>query len=330
MPFVSRTRCRDTAVQRKFTRARSGTCEQTGSSGLRTRSEHAVPIAPNKISNGRAHYRRRCLSATGINIVSVEPKRSLARSLRIPSVNAANNAVISFSASLAVAPGCKRPTAVGSTSSHLADRVLLEPRVACDLNCSSRSAGSGKSKSAGMMPTTVVGMLSRLIDCPTMFGFPPKRRCHNAVTKYARRCCCPVCLPARVKVRPMQWLAAQYVEVVERDYRTCHDLRLATAGDSEAHRPQMQPDSGTCAFDRDSKQTSASLRSRCVSPLAGAECQNVIKRSGSLRASGRNNTALTTLKIAVFAPMPSASVTTAIAANTGRFNSPRSANGNLE
>jgi hypothetical protein len=32
------------------------------------------------------------------------------------------------------------------------------------------------------------------------------------------------------------------------------------------------------------------------------------------------------LKIAVFAPMPSASVSTAIAVNPGRFNNPRNAN----
>ncbi len=61
-------------------------------------------------------------------------------------------------------------------------------------------------------------------------------------------------------------------------------------------------------------------------PFAGAECQNVINRSGSLSGNGRNNTALTTLKIAVFAPMPSASVATAIAVNAGFFNNPRIAN----
>src|ERR1044072_8800287 len=64
----------------------------------------------------------------------------------------------------------------------------------------------------------------------------------------------------------------------------------------------------------------------CCRPFAGAESQNVIKRSGSLAASGRNNTALTTLKIAVFAPMPSASVSTAIAVNAGFFANPRNAN----
>ena len=41
--------------------------------------------------------------------------------------------------------------------------------------------------------------------------------------------------------------------------------------------------------------------------------------SGSLNGSGRSRTLLTTLKIAVLAPIPSASVKTAIAVNPGRF-----------
>src|SRR2546425_1147383 len=49
-------------------------------------------------------------------------------------------------------------------------------------------------------------------------------------------------------------------------------------------------------------------------------------RSGSRYGRGCNNTALTTLKIAVFAPMPSASVSTATAVKPGFFNSSRKAN----
>ncbi len=64
----------------------------------------------------------------------------------------------------------------------------------------------------------------------------------------------------------------------------------------------------------------------CERPFAGAACQNVINRSGSFSGSGRNKTAFTTLKIAVFAPIPIASVNTAIAANAGFFNNPRIAN----
>ena len=43
-------------------------------------------------------------------------------------------------------------------------------------------------------------------------------------------------------------------------------------------------------------------------------------RPGSLNGGGRSSTALTTLKIAAFAPMPSASVSTATAVNPGFFS----------
>src|SRR5262245_27700327 len=47
------------------------------------------------------------------------------------------------------------------------------------------------------------------------------------------------------------------------------------------------------------------------------------RRSCSGKGSGRSNTAYTTLKIAVFAPMPNASVTTAIKLKPGFFNNIR-------
>jgi hypothetical protein len=46
-------------------------------------------------------------------------------------------------------------------------------------------------------------------------------------------------------------------------------------------------------------------------------------RSGSAIGNGRNNTVLTRLKIAVFAPMPNASVTTAIKVKPGCLNNIR-------
>src|SRR5437660_4501415 len=47
---------------------------------------------------------------------------------------------------------------------------------------------------------------------------------------------------------------------------------------------------------------------------------------GSLNGGGRSSTALTTLKIAVFAPMPSASVSTATMVKPGFFSNWRKAN----
>ena len=61
-----------------------------------------------------------------------------------------------------------------------------------------------------------------------------------------------------------------------------------------------------------------------TSPLATHVLSNAVQRlqimtarSGSAHGSGRSSTAFTTLKIAAFAPMPSASVSTATAAKPG-------------
>src|SRR6266478_7481538 len=53
---------------------------------------------------------------------------------------------------------------------------------------------------------------------------------------------------------------------------------------------------------------------------------NMTSRSGSLKGNGRSNTPLTTLKMAVFAPMPRASVSTATAVKPGFFSNWRKAN----
>ncbi len=52
-------------------------------------------------------------------------------------------------------------------------------------------------------------------------------------------------------------------------------------------------------------------------PSPGAVCQTPTSRSGSWKGSGFNSTPRTTLKMAVLAPMPSASVSTATEANSG-------------
>ncbi len=49
-------------------------------------------------------------------------------------------------------------------------------------------------------------------------------------------------------------------------------------------------------------------------------------RPGSLNGGGRSSTALTTLKIAAFAPMPSASVSTTTVVKPGFFSNWRKAN----
>ena len=51
----------------------------------------------------------------------------------------------------------------------------------------------------------------------------------------------------------------------------------------------------------------------------GWRSQTITRRSGSAKGSGRSSTAFTTLKIAVVAPMPSASTAMAVTAKAGRF-----------
>src|SRR4030081_1257500 len=65
---------------------------------------------------------------------------------------------------------------------------------------------------------------------------------------------------------------------------------------------------------------------RFALPEFARRSHTTTSRSGSLNGNGRSSTALTTLKIAVFAPMPSASVMTATAVNPGFFKSWRKAN----
>src|SRR5438034_11846465 len=63
-----------------------------------------------------------------------------------------------------------------------------------------------------------------------------------------------------------------------------------------------------------------------VTPRLGLTEAIRTSRSGSRYGSGRSNTALTTLKMAVFATMPSASVSTATAVKPGFFSNWRKAN----
>src|SRR6185503_12236089 len=64
----------------------------------------------------------------------------------------------------------------------------------------------------------------------------------------------------------------------------------------------------------------------CDQPRLGYCCQTATKDSGLENGSGRKSAALMTLKMAVFAPMPSASVSTATTVKPGFFNSWRKAN----
>ena len=78
-----------------------------------------------------------------------------------------------------------------------------------------------------MIPTTVAGLLSILIDFPTTLRSPPNRRATRVTeSRYvvvARRVfVCRECTA-------MEWLRVEDVEIVERDYRSRYHFRLTAA-----------------------------------------------------------------------------------------------------
>src|SRR2546426_485673 len=89
-------------------------------------------------------------------------------------------------------------------------------------------------------------------------------------------------------------------------------------------KPRAASPSNTVVCSRHPPSNGAETEPFCE-PL-GPLSKTITNRSVSLNGNGRRRMALTTLKIAVFAPMPSASVSTATAVKPGLFSSWRKAN----
>jgi hypothetical protein len=85
-------------------------------------------------------------------------------------------------------------------------------------------------------------------------------------------------------------------------------------------RADMLAKAGACA--RQSRKSGSEALSR---PMVGWRPQIRITRSGWRNGRGRSSTPSTALKMAVLAPMPSASVSIAVRAKTGCCRSERSA-----
>jgi hypothetical protein len=102
---------------------------------------------------------------------------------------------------------------------------------------------------------------------------------------------------------------------------------LTNSGSSPPERftPEPIPDvaatpSNEALFSRQNTNLDSLAPPKLAPPRSG---HNAIMRSGSAYGSGRSSTALTTVKIAVVAPIPSANVTTAIKVKPGFFDSTR-------
>ena len=71
--------------------------------------------------------------------------------------------------------------------------------------------------------------------------------------------------------------------------------------------------------------TEAATERDFVMPVGRSRCRTMTRSSAPAIGNGRSNTASTTAKSAVFAPMPSASVNTAAAVNPGSMRNNRNA-----
>ncbi len=182
-------------------------------------------------------------------------------------------------------------------------------------------AVSGYWKSAGRTPATTYGFASSMMDRPTMSLLPPKRDFHNWWLRITTRV--PGLSSVAAKVRPNIGVARKTSN------------RFAVAMPASRWRGSPSPvsvnellsyaatDSKAWVCDRKSEK-SGKLSGRS-SPVRRSRPRSATSRWLSGKGSGWRITALTTLKIAVFAPMPSARVRTTIAVKPGLLPSTRSA-----
>ncbi len=153
---------------------------------------------------------------------------------------------------------------------------------------------------------------------------PPKRRCHSPWLMMTTRAA-PCFSSSGMKARPSIGCAPQQREEVGRDARAVDPLRLVAARQVDGPRVERRhllkgltllPVVGEVAVRAGDAVVAEFACDGCLS-------HTITSRSASSKAAGCSSTALTTLKMAVFAPMPSASVTTATTETPGLFRSIR-------
>ena len=174
------------------------------------------------------------------------------------------------------------------------------------------------------MPITVAGAALNEIGCPTIDGSPPNRRCQNPWLSTTTRAA-----PGRSSSAVIKRPSAGCTRSVEKN----PDVTWTEPARSASPRPPEMVARPTKPFapmlvivvlSRSKSAKSAGDRLPAT-PSALSKPTNLISRSARSNSSGLSNTAWTTLKIAVVAPMPSESVTTAMAVKPGRRARPRKA-----
>ena len=178
------------------------------------------------------------------------------------------------------------------------------------------------SKPGGITPTIVRVMVSARNVWPRMFGFPANVCCHISQDRIVTRCA-PGTESASVNHRPMRGPTPSVGR--KPGVRTPTVGRIggvvSTLNSAARYAPRLLND---WLFFSSSRTSGMDIQN-WSKPRLG----NVVVTYSSCSAfgygSGRRSTPLTTLKIAVLAPMPSASVRTVSAANPGWRLRPRRA-----
>ena len=169
-----------------------------------------------------------------------------------------------------------------------------------------------------MTPTTGVGAPG-LSGFPTRLASPPSRRCQNPWLTIAATAG-PGRPSAAVKSRPIAGLTPSTVKRLI----TCAPAIRSEGSPGAAPRTAVlnvakaASDSKDCASRCQSAKSAADTL-LLLMPCSGLNAISRTRCSEPGYGSGRRSTALSALKMAVFAPMPSASVARIIAVETGAF-----------
>ena len=172
-----------------------------------------------------------------------------------------------------------------------------------------------------MIPTTVVATPLRGIVRPTIDESPANRRIQSAwlrTTTLSR----PIAFSSSVNVRPRRGATRRMGKRLAVTRTPCSRSGSPRPVRLKLRLPWMSAMSSNALFwARQSRQLAALTAPR---PSWGLKAvQTLTSRSGSPKGRGRSRTPCTTLNIAVVAPMPNASVTTAAAVKVGCLRSVR-------
>ena len=224
-------------------------------------------------------------------------------------------------AASSVTPGFSRPTPASQREPRACHGTCSCLKYATGIHAS--TLGDGKSKPRGMTPTTVHGLLSSVTVRPTTSGAPPKRRCHSpwlSTTTLAWPCTWSSAVAGARAGAPPERLENPSVTKVDPQALglavTQQVHPRAALGVGRPRPPPATARAGAPVLDvRHGEVALGRLRRRLPQP------HQPLRERG--RAASRSSTPRTTPKMAVLAPIPSASVSTATSVKPGVRSSPR-------